>query len=347
MIDDRAQILNGDCRTVLNDLPEQSVQTIITSPPYWALRDYGVEGQIGLEDAADDYVQQLVEVFRAARRVLKDDGTLWLNLGDSYAGGGNYRGINSENTLTSKQRSNRGATGVSQALGTLGKNAGVGAKNLVGIPWRVAFALQADGWILRSDIIWAKPNPMPESVTDRPTRAHEYIFLFAKSKRYYYDAGAIREPYAASTIKESKDEYTGQDTKDYTGTGAQNPGDVKRRITERIRDKQRGHSRRHAGFNDRWDALSKEEQQAGGANKRSVWWIAPQPFKGAHFATFPEKLVEPCVLAGSRPGDTVLDPFCGSGRAGVVALKHGRSFIGIDLNVDYCLLALEALERVA
>lgn len=336
-------ILCGDVRDVLDTLPDCSVQMIVTSPPYWALRDYGVAGQIGLEESANSYVLALVDVFARARRVIRDDGTLWLNLGDSYAGGGNYRGINSENTLTSKQASNRGARGVSQSLGALGKDAGVSAKNLVGIPWRVAFALQADGWCLRSDIIWAKPNPMPESVTDRPTRAHEYIFLFAKSKQYYYNADAIREPYAPTTIKESQTSYIGQATKGYTGTGAQDPSVVKARITQRIRDKQRGHGRRHAGFNDRWDAMSKEEQQRGGANKRSVWWIAPQPFRGAHFATFPEKLVEPCILAGSRPGDTVLDPFCGSGRAGVVALKAGREFIGIELNPDYVLLATDVL----
>lgn len=337
------EVLNGDVCDVLQTLPAESVQTIVTSPPYWALRDYGVAGQIGLEDSAEEYVQRLVSVFRDVSRVLKPDGTLWLNLGDSYAGGGNYRGINSENTLTSKQASNRGARGVSQSLGALGKDAGVSAKNLVGIPWRTAFALQADGWILRSDIVWAKPNPMPESVTDRPTRAHEFIFLMVKSKTYYYNADAIKEPYAESTLKQARDGYKGRAKKDYVAAGAQNPSDTKRRIIESVRKNEQSGYPRKVGFNDRYD----ENPNIGaGRNKRDVWTITTQPFKGAHFATFPEKLVEPCILAGSRPGDLVLDPFCGSGRAGVVALKHGRNFQGIELNPDYCLIAIDALSAV-
>ena len=213
------------------------------------------------------------------------------------------------------------------------------------MPARVALALQADGWWLRSEIVWAKPNPMPESVQDRPTRAHEYVFLLTKSVRYFYDADAIREPLAASTRQQFQQPYTGQATKDYARAGAQDPSAVKARIV----NKQRGHGRRHAGFNDRWDAMTKAEQQATGANKRSVWTIATRPFSGAHFATFPPALVEPCILAGSRAGDTVLDPFAGSGTTGAVACGLGRQFIGIELNADYAAMATarisEAHER--
>jgi len=334
------QILVGDVRERLAEIPAESVQCVVTSPPYFGLRDYGVEGQIGLEPTLDAYAAELVAVFREVRRVLREDGTCWLNLGDSYAGGGNYRGINSENSLTSKQSSNRGARGVSQLLGALGD---AKPKDLIGIPWMVAFALRADGWYLRSDIIWAKPNPMPESVTDRPTKAHEYIFLLSKSARYYYDGAAIREPYAASTLTQFGRAYEGEAIKDYAGAGAQNPSDVKRRIV----DKQRGHGRRHAGFNDRWDAMEKHEQVAGGANKRSVWTVATQPYPEAHFATYPVALIEPCIKAGSRPGDTVLDPFTGSGTTGVVAVRHQRHFVGVELNPAYVALARQRIGSVA
>ena len=300
-----ARILVGDVRARLRDLPDGCVQTCVTSPPYWGLRDYGHAGQLGLESTPDAYVANMVEVFREVRRVLADDGTVWLNLGDSYSGGGNYRGINSTNTLTSKQASNRGARGLSQQLGALGKETGCKDKDLVGIPWMVAFALRADGWYLRSDIIWSKPNPMPESVQDRPTKAHEYIFLLSKSARYHYDAAAIREPYAASTLREFEEDYTGQARKDYTGTGAQNTSDVKRRIV----DKQRGHGRRHAGFNDRWDDMPKDAQQQTGANKRTVWTVATHPYSGVHFATFPPALIEPCILAGC-PETVLYCPAC-------------------------------------
>ena len=196
------RILIGDVREKLRELPDESVHCAVTSPPYYGLRDYGVAGQIGLETTPQEYVETLVDVFREARRALRDDGTLWLNLGDSYAGGGNYRGINSEATLTAKQRSNRGAHGISQLLGA--KNTpGCKPKDLLGIPWRVAFALQADGWWLRSDIIWHKPSPMPESVTDRPTSAHEHIFLLAKSERYYFDNESVKEPAVYSDAMEN------------------------------------------------------------------------------------------------------------------------------------------------
>ncbi len=213
---------------------------------------------------------------------------------------------------------------------------GLSAKNLVGIPWRVAFALQADGWWLRSDIIWAKPNPMPESVTDRPTKSHEYLFLLTKASSYYYDDEAIREPLSAATLQDlltrkSPGEHNGL-TKFGKGSGLGAGPRVRKT------DKQRGHSRRHDGFNDRWDSMSKVEQQIGGANKRSVWTVATAPYPEAHFATYPPDLIKPCVLAGTRVGDTVLDPFAGSGTTGMVALELGRKAVLIELNPAYVKL---------
>lgn len=326
------RIMQGDVRETLASLPDGSVQTCVTSPPYWGLRDYGVSGQLGLEPTPDAYVANMVAVFREVRRVLRDDGTLWLNLGDSYA---------SSPTASVGLSPKRGQE---HSVGRPPKVVGeLKPKDLVGIPWRVVFALQADGWYLRSDIVWSKPNPMPESVTDRPTKAHEYIFLLTKSARYYYNGAAIREPYAASTVTQFEKAYTGQATKAYDGTGAQNPSDVKRRIV----DKQRGHGRRHAGFNGRWDSMEKHEQMASGANKRTVWTVATQPYPEAHFATYPEALIEPCILAGSREGDTVLDPFNGSGTTGAVSVRLQRHYIGCELNPAYITLARKRIGAVA
>lgn len=301
-------ILQGDCLDTLKQIDAASVQTCVTSPPYYGLRDYGVDGQIGLEDTPEMYVAKLVDVFREVRRVLKDDGTLWLNLGDSYAGGGNYRGVHSEETLSDKQRSNGGARGVSQLLGA--KNTpGCKPKDLIGIPWMVAFALRADGWYLRSDIIWHKPNPMPESVTDRPTKSHEYIFLLSKSAQYYYDAEAVAEH----------------------GTGRERFGNYGNKVGENA---------------DRNDGERKDFTPATTRNRRDVWTVTPQPYKEAHFATFPPALIEPCILAGSRVGDTVLDPFNGSGTTGAVSIKHHRSYIGCELNPDYIRLTNKRLGMV-
>jgi len=279
------RIIEGDCVEVMRELPDESVQTCITSPPYWGLRDYGVEGQLGLEPTPEEYVANLVAVFREVRRVLRTDGTLWLNLGDSYTSGG------------------RAPT-----------PDGLKPKDLVGIPWAVAFALRADGWYLRSDIVWAKGNPMPESVTDRPTRAHEFIFLLSKSPRYYYDADAIREadsgrPSGNGFVRDHRLSYRNAD-----GTGR--------------------------GRDEQWEP-------GGGRNKRSVWTVAIQPFPGAHFATFPPALIEPCVLAGSAEGETVLDPFAGSGTTGVVALRHNRDFVGIELNREYAEMARNRIRNDA
>jgi DNA modification methylase len=327
------RILQGDVRDRLADLPAGSARCCVTSPPYWGLRDYGVSGQLGLEVTPEAYVAAMVAVFADVRRVLADDGTVWLNLGDSYQNAKGQAG-----GIDPKQPARR--HGLRPQDTTI---EGLKPKDLVGIPWMVAFALRADGWYLRSDIIWSKPNPMPESVTDRPTKAHEYIFLLSKSRSYYYDAAAIREPYAASTVTQFDKAYEGQATKDYAAVGVQNPSAIKKRIT----DKQRGHGRRHAGFNDRWDGMERAEQLQGGANKRSVWQVATHPYPDAHFATFPEKLIEPCILAGSAYDDTILDPFTGSGTTGAVAIGHRRNFIGIELNPAYVELARKRINAVA
>lgn len=352
------EILHGDVREMLDTIEPGSVQTVVTSPPYWGLRDYGVDGQIGLEETPEAYVEKLVAVFAGVRRVLRDDGTLWLNLGDSYAG---YWG--DKTAKRERRRSSADTNGWTNGFNMNARpdfhaafdTSRIKAKDLVGIPWMVAFALRADGWYLRSDIIWAKPNPMPESVTDRPTRSHEYVFLLTKSPRYYYDAKAIAEPASTAMLKEVEQGYEGSGIKDYEAAGVQNPSSVKTRIIENAR-RRLGAKGASMPEDVRASASARFGRGAGWRNdpttrpltrnKRSVWTVPPQPFKGAHFATFPEKLVEPCILAGSRPGDTVLDPFCGSGRTGIVALKHGRDFLGIELNPDYVLLAVDALSAV-
>lgn len=303
------EIIVGDCLESLRGLPSESVNCCVTSPPYWALRDYGIAGQVGLEDSAAAYVNKMVEVFGQVRRILRNDGTLWLNLGDSYAGGGNYRGINSENTLTSKQSSNRGARGVSQALGALGKDAGCKDKEMVGIPWLTAFALRADGWYLRQDIIWAKPNPMPESVHDRCTKSHEYIFLMSKNPKYFFDAEAIKEPAVNAGKGKSWEERKAD-------------GEVMR------------HGLESAAFHKSGGYKTGDKR-----NKRDVWFVTPAQFREAHFATYPPKLIEPCILAGCPLDGTVLDPFCGSGTTGVVALQQGKNFIGLELNPEYAEMA--------
>ena len=321
-------IHQGDCLTILRErFAPESVQCCVTSPPYWGLRDYGVEGQLGLEATPELYVAKMVEVFREVKRVLKADGTLWLNLGDSYAGSG--RG----NNPNGKQGTNKVTAFDPEYSGVV--PSGLKPKDLVGIPWRVAFALQADGWYLRSDIIWHKPNPMPESVTDRCTKSHEYLFLLTKSERYYYDWEAIKEPMSMSSVERlSQPNLENQEVSDRV-PGKTN-GNMK--AVGKI-DKQRGHGRRHAGFNDRWDAMEKEEQCSGMRNKRSVWTIATQPYSEAHFATFPPKLIEPCILAGCPSGGLVLDPFAGSGTTIQVAQQLGRQGVGIELNPAYITLA--------
>jgi DNA modification methylase len=331
------RVMQGDVRERLAELPAQSVRCCVTSPPYWGLRDYGVSGQLGLEKTPDGFVAAMVDVFQEVRRVLSDDGTLWLNLGDSYcASGGNTGGASSDGFV------GRAWSGLDSKSGQ-----GLKVKDLVGIPWMVAFALRADGWYLRSDIIWSKPNPMPESVTDRPTKAHEYIFLLSKSRNYFYDADAIREPLAAKTLTTFGTAHQSKGNDPLGGVKADNWAKSIAVRKPRLKDKQRGHGRRHDGFNDRWDAMSKDEQQYAGANKRSVWTVGTHPYPEAHFATFPEQLIEPCILAGSAFGDTVLDPFTGSGTTGAVAIRHQRNFIGTELNPAYIELARKRINAVA
>lgn len=294
-------ILQGDCLERLKEIPASSVNACVTSPPYWGLRDYGVDGQLGLEKTPDEYVSRLVEVFREVRRVLRDDGTLWLNLGDSYiSSGGNTKGASSDGGT------GRAWNGVNSKSGS-----GLKVKDLVGIPWRVAFALQADGWYLRQDIIWHKPNPMPESVTDRCTKAHEYIFLLSKGPKYYFDHEAIKEPCAYPS-----------------GPGNVRP--IRRQDTSRIDMATRGQLHL-IGLRDT-------------RNKRSVWTVTTKPFKCAHFATFPQDLIEPCILAGCPEGGTVLDPFLGAGTTAVVAQKHGRKWVGCEINPEYIAIAEKRLE---
>lgn len=323
------RIYEGDTLRVLKTWPDAFVHCVVTSPPYWGLRDYGVAGQLGMEQTPEEFVAQLVKVFREVRRVLRPDGTLWLNIGDSY----NAAGRKGHGTRAGhKQNSNRASSAKADQNRPTAAN--LKEKDLVGIPWMLAFALRTDGWYLRSDIIWAKENPMPESVKDRPTRSHEYIFLLTKSKQYYYDAAAIAEPGSlmdthTTTRKERADEAQ------KTSPTSQING---------IRsDKQRGHSRRHDGFNDRWDAMTKKDQCATMRNKRDVWTINPEPFPEAHFATFPQKLVGPCVLAGAPSGGLVLDPFMGAGTTALVAARFNRRFLGIELNPEYIRMAQQRI----
>ena len=299
----------GDCRETMRRWTAQGVkaQMCVTSPPYYGLRDYGHEGQIGLEQSPEQYIAAMVEVFRCVWDVLADDGTLWLNIGDSYARAGGWSDNHGLDGVA-RGESGRAISGISANGGKSQKLAdGCKAKDLIGIPWMLAFALRADGWYLRQDIIWHKPNPMPESVRDRCTKAHEYIFLLSKSERYYFDHEAIKDP-----VKQDWGTRNRKDGKYHNeGTGLQP----------------------HSGL----------EKSYTKANKRSVWTVATRPYKGAHFATFPPALIEPCVLAASRPGDVVLDPFMGSGTTAMVAKQHGRGWLGCELNPEYKELQMKRL----
>jgi len=355
----KAEILVGDVRTRLSEIPDNFVQTCITSPPYWGLRDYGtatwkggssdcdhlgkhfnskininkntnggndvknsthrefyklicgkceaikIDNQIGLEQNPQDYINSMVEVFREIKRVLRDDGTLWVNIGDSYSGSGKGPSGNIKN------RAHENFNTVGNYTHSSIVPEGLKPKDLVGIPWRLAFALQADGWYLRQDIIWAKPNPMPESVTDRCTKSHEYLFLLSKSSKYYFDNQAIKEP-AVSDVGNAQIRFGGNKYGDSNDPKhATKSGNVWKPTITR--------------------------------NKRDVWTINTKPFKGAHFAVMPEALVEPCIFAGSKEGDIVLDPFTGSGTVGVVALRNGRNFIGTELNPEYADIAVNRI----
>jgi DNA modification methylase len=312
------RILVGDVFTRLRELPDESVNCVVTSPPYWGLRDYGVAGQIGLEKTPQEFIAKMVNVFREVRRVLRPDGTCWVNMGDSYSAQPNQRVQKSEgrdDVAGWKQATNNGSCGVDSRSAP-----GLKPKDLVGMPWRLAFALQDDGWWLRQDIIWSKPNPMPESVTDRCTKAHEYLFLLTKSAKYHYDADAICEPVSIATKARLSQNVGDQAGSERAHAGGKTNGNMKA-------------VGRGAGWRD--DPANIPETR----NKRSVWEIATQPFAEAHFATFPRKLVEPCIRAGCPTGGVVLDPFNGSGTTGLVALAERCSYIGIELNPEYAAMA--------
>jgi len=299
------KLLCGDALTILQQIPDCSINCCITSPPYYGLRDYGIDQQIGLEEYPQEYVAKLVDIFHEVKRVLRDNGTLWLNLGDCYSHSGKGAATHLKSIVNTKQATNKGMIGKARV-----KNVtfDVPRKNLLGIPWRVAFSLQSDGWYLRQDIIWAKPNPMPESVTDRCTKSHEYIFLLSKFPKYYFDNDAIQEN---ATYKN---------------------------------DRRKGYGRLH------YRGKYKDCEQnflviRGKRNKRDVWNVPLKPFKGSHFAVFPEKLIIPCILAGCPDQGIVLDPFVGSGTTALTAHKLGRRYIGIDLNPDYVKMAQKRLDK--
>lgn len=310
--DGDVRIWLGDVIDGLRAMPDELAQTCVTSPPYWGLRDYGADGQIGLEQTPDEYVARMVDVFREVRRVLRDDGTLWLNLGDSYAGPrGNTRG---EGAGGGQQR---GEMMFGSAMRLQETPDGLKPKDLIGMPWRVAFALQADRWYLRSDIIWSKPNPMPESVTDRPTKSHEYVFLLSKSARYLYDHEAIREPLVSTPEQYLRADKSVRENHQY--------GEVAGRPL----------------------GPSSFASVPDGRNARTVWQIATKPYAEAHFAVFPPELPERCIKAGSRDGDTVLDPFMGSGTTAYVARHLGRRAVGCELNPDYIEIAARRLRQLS
>lgn len=317
----RYQINHGDALEVLRGMPSQSVNCCVTSPPYFGLRDYGVSGQIGLEPTPEEFIARLVDVFREVRRVLTDDGTLWVNIGDSYAGGGGFSA-----TAPTAATSKSGKYGTLGALkaGGVTPQGDVKAKDLLGIPWMLAFALRADGWYLRSEIIWHKPNPMPESVKDRPTKAHEQIFLLSKSPKYFYDADAVKEPQTESTKQRAAYGWNGR-TEDHSN-GARTGSTFKRMATT----------------GEPIGTIPKD----GLRNRRSVWTVTPKPYKEAHFATFPPDLIKPCILAGCPEGGTVLDPFGGSGTTAQVAIENGRNAVLIELNGDYIKLAQKRLAHL-
>jgi DNA modification methylase len=299
----------GDCLETLKVIPDKSVNCCVTSPPYWGLRDYGNDEQLGLEATPDEYIKKMVAVFHEVKRVLRDDGTLWLNVGDSYSTG--TKAKRQDGTLNLGKGTNK-----SRKIARIGTPDGCKTKDLVGIPWMLAFALRADGWYLRQDIIWHKPNPMPESVRDRCTKAHEYIFLLSKSKKYFYDYEAIKEPVADSS---------------------------KQRLGQKTLSSQIGSDRVPFKTNGPMKAVG----STSGRNKRSVWTVNTKPYKEAHFATFPEDLIIPCIKAGCPDNGTVLDPFFGAGTTGLVAEKLCREWVGLELNEEYCAIAADRIEQEA
>lgn len=328
-------ILQGDCLESLRTLPDESVHCVVTSPPYWGLRDYGCAGQIGLEATVTEFISRLVDVFAEVRRVLRQDGTCWVNMGDSYAsnGGSGWQGKTGE-------RSDRRFTATRNSVGLREANRrpphGLKPKDLIGQPWRLAFALQADGWYLRQDIIWHKPSPMPESVRDRCTKAHEYLFLLTKSEQYHWDFEAMREPVNGTAHASG----SGVNAKIKHPDGWASHKGSHGTIHKDGRERGATRPKQNASFS------AAVTQTVESRNRRSVWTIPSEPYSEAHFATFPTALVRPCILAGCPVGGTVLDPFGGSGTTGSVALELGRKYILCELNPKYVELASARLASV-
>jgi len=310
---DGVTLYHGDCLEVMRGMAADSVQCVVTSPPYYGLRDYGVAGQIALEQTPAAYLARHVAGVAEVRRVLRQDGVVWLNLGDSYASGE----IGRHDSVQGREIDGKPVTSKAGTRQQSKVDTGLAPKQLLGIPWRVAFALQADGWYLRSDCIWHKPNPMPESVTDRPTKAHEYVFLLSKSARYFYDAEAVKED-ANPEYKSRYDYYFNVGEKEASGGG-------------------------RVGAQSNTPGI---KEYTGKRNGRTVWTIATRPYGGAHFATMPPELAQRCILSGSRPGNVVLDPFNGAGTTGMVAIQQGRGYVGIDLNAQYLDLTIERIDGI-
>ncbi|WP_405124386.1 DNA-methyltransferase [Pseudomonas alloputida] len=361
------RILVGDCIEMMRTLPDQSVHTCITSPPYFGLRDYGVDGQIGLEASPREFIDSLVAVFREVRRVLRDDGTIWVNMGDSYAGSWGAHGRDDMGLGSSSLSARQIA--FSARRKKQANHGGFKPKDLMGMPWRLAFALQDDGWYLRQDIVWAKPNPMPESVRDRCTKAHEYLFLLSKSPKYYFDQDAIREP-ANLNGKGSAASFRGGAYVD--GATFDNSNGGNRTVVGNVVPRNNGVGWGHGYDADpkprtvgsKRNSFARETKYTGGdhgqtgqhrpdreainydttRNKRSVWTVATNGFKGAHFATFPPDLIRPCVLAGAPRGGLVIDPFGGAGTTALVAMQEGRQSVICELNPEYAALARKRLD---
>ena len=333
------RVLIGDCIESMRTLQDQSVNTCVTSPPYYGLRDYGMTGQIGLEETPAEFVGRLVEVFREVRRVLRNDGTVWVNMGDTYASiAGGYAPAGSAGKHDIVSQATRGAV-------LRGKRRsppiGLKQKDLMGIPWRLAFALQDDGWYLRQDIIWHKPNPMPESTRDRCTKSHEYMFLLSKSPRYYYDQDAIKEPVALSSITRMAQDIEQQRGSDRVPGKPNGPMKAVRSKRDSFK---RDDSKREQPIPGQSLGTHRPDRAESAwpldtRNKRSVWTVPTQGFKGAHFATFPPDLIRPCILAGAPLGGVVLDPFGGAGTTAVVAMQEGRESILCELNPEYAAMA--------
>ena len=330
-----SRLIIGDALDNLREIQSESVDCCVTSPPYYGLRDYGVGGQIGLEQTPDEYIRKLTEVFSEVRRVLKSDGTCWIVIGDSYTGSGKGGALYPDNAKKYKQGTNKGMLGTAAVTET--KTPGIKRKCLIGIPWLLAFALRDDGWYLRDDIIWVKPNPMPESVKDRCTKSYEHILMLSKSPRYFFDAEAISEPTADSTVKrfaQNVDAQAGSE-RAYGKTNGNMKACVSRYGGRKYTANPEVFNRTKSG--NMYDYRPRR-------NKRNVWTVSTKPYKGAHFATFPPDLIEPCILAGSKEGGIVLDPFLGSGTTAAVAQRLGREYIGIELNADYEPLIRQRLD---